>query len=310
MSEKFTDETIDKMLNNYFSRKPSVTFSADFEKEKRSVFDMKANFIFRAAAVCACFAVLGVGIFSAVHGQKVNNSPEQIADNGDSESSECNAFVLTAYAADIDTQGNWNTSMKSFPRREKGIGEFGGVYYSEENIYFLDDNPDDNEKSSLISEALDRYLASGESKWNGYDVIKKRDTSFEFYGINLNIDGENILTYDVECESGEVFCYSDANYDETINLPFDGEHFVEWMADIEKIEKEVFLEIEGGMVTAGTVDRRVEAAEKALQTAEDYTYYFGDTLTVTAHFKDGTAQRKHIYITLDSEGNYIINYDR
>ena len=299
MSERFTDDMIDKMLGEYFRVEPKNAFEVNVKGTQRSDIFMTKSFALKTAAVFAVAAALGVGVFFAIG--NIGESETEVSSTRGSG----NSFVLRACADERvdDPDDNMQVGINEYLERL----EYGGVYYSEEDIYYLDDE----EGSSLSGDELEEYLKSGESSWNGYDVIKKKDTSFDCYCIKPEIDGENIISYKVDCENGYVFVSNrpDLGYPCTCDIPYNKSYNLVWQPSFEKIGKEVFSEIEGGIVTIDTVDRRIEAAENALQTAEDYTYYFGDTITVTALFEDGTTQTEKIIITLDGNGNYLINIE-
>lgn len=124
--------------------------------------------------------------------------------------------------------------------------------------------------------------------------------------IALELTGNDIVSYDLKAkngilhfrddlhrlsannviEGGRVFDYFVAG-SELYDLPVDTEEtYLFWLPGFDRIE-----------AVAATFEEQCEI----LQTAEDYNKYFGDTITLTVEYKDGTNKSVDIEISFDDE---------
>lgn len=124
--------------------------------------------------------------------------------------------------------------------------------------------------------------------------------------IALELTGKDIVSYNIEAQNGvlhfrdELHRLSAENvndggivYDYFVagrklyDLPVDTEEtYLFWLPGFDRIYAD-----------ASTFDEQC----KLLQTAEDYNYYFGDVITVTIEYKDGTKKTADIEISFDDE---------
>lgn len=342
MSRKFDDEMLEKMLEQYFSRQTEESFKFDYERCKRSVKnDMKMNSFLKVAVACACIAIVsGVGIFAAARnlsgdltdfGNESQSSSNDLTESGnESQSSSMNKekrLFLSAYAADGGTgiisevvenpDKNATVSLYNY-----GQEDYGGISFDNSFLYFLDDE----NKTFLNDENFDNYydmIAYAENpdnyfitdgipfSFNGYSIIPKMCPFIQTSSLIIDIQGEGILTYDVESENGGNFMVlihnpdNNPDYDPHIqkDIPYGSDYEINWYPPREYDDK--FLDFEPDYYS---MDDHLKNAENALQTAEDYTYYFGDTINVTAHFEDGTTETSTIVVTLDENGKYLVEY--
>ncbi len=132
--------------------------------------------------------------------------------------------------------------------------------------------------------------------------------------IALEITGDNIESYDVKSDNGNLYFYVFRNKStyllteknvspdgtlhdyfalgsELFDLPADAGEinrgtYLFWLPDIEKINDDA---------------KSFEEKCELLQTAEDYNKYFGDTITVSVTYKDGRTETARIEITFDDD---------
>ncbi len=320
--KRISDDNLEEMLKNYCSRKPDRVF--ELRKDNKT---MKRNTIFKVATAGVCAAaVLTVGLFS-------NHIPFSMGDDTASAIQQLeNSLTINACAVEA---GNMDVDFTTFA--ENGLG---GVKTGTTTLYFLDDE----EKTMLEGEQLNEYLSAGQAQYNGYDVLTKEDMGIETYVVAINISGNNIESYSIESQKGDLFFYDRSKEDvyfsiETAeapdedttclwsceydlyldkeritkleNIPYDAVNkdnvLLEWSPSWIDFFNDL-CELTGEGVTYENCDLRIAAANELLQTAEDYTKYFGDTLTLTVNYEDGTSVTREVVITLDDEGQYHLNY--
>lgn len=212
-----------------------------------------------------------------------------------------NSFTITAY----NHENGMDPGIKI---HSDGIYELmGGVELSIEKRYFLDDGND----TLLEGDELDAYIESGETQYNGYNVIVQEDPELTQGCIIIDVQGKNIDHYSVTAGNGNIFSNDLVLFDPE-NIPYDEfkshNSILEWCSSAQIY----FQEIRNGKTTYDKVtvkdcQERMEAVKEKLQTADDYTGMFGDTITITAYYKDGSSETKTAVITLDENGNYYLD---
>lgn len=212
-----------------------------------------------------------------------------------------NSFTITAY----NHENGMDPGIKI---HSDGIYELmGGVELSIQKRYFLDDGND----TLLEGDELDAYIESGETQYNGYNVIVQEDPELTQGCIIIDVQGKNIDHYSVTAGNGDIFSNDIILYD-LENIPYDEfkshNSILEWCSSAQIY----FQEIRNGKTTYDKVtvkdcQERMEAVKEKLQTADDYTGMFGDTITITAYYKDGSSETKTAVITLDENGNYYLD---
>lgn len=154
--------------------------------------------------------------------------------------------------------------------------------------------------------------------------------------LGLKISGENIASYDIKAQKGTLQYVDFKAYEEhKVNgadteylffsnsfenmKPFDESDLyrfvIDWRPDMDQLNSDL-------RAFTGGVDRNTknpteeqmlsmgQAYDSLLKTAEDFTSYFGDTVTVTLRYSDGTTEVLNIEITLDENGYAYAQYEK
>lgn len=296
---KISDEALEQMLSNYYSRTSERAFKI---REKRRT-SAKSTFLKTAAVGMCTVAVLTVlvlpndGLFKK----------DEDTDIYTVSSSAENKFTINAYAAEATDLGvNFRINT------DEEYNLFGATMPRTEVLYFLDDG----NETLLEGDELDAYIESGETQYNGCDVIAQEDIALTIGCIIIDVQGQNLDHYDVTTESGDVFGNVDGDYLDMgkaiYDIPYDEENphnvLLEWMPSDEIYRKEIFGETGDETISIENCQKHLAAAEEKLKTAEDYTRMFGDTVTINVYYKDGTSEVMTAVITLDENGYYSVDY--
>ncbi len=267
---------IDEMLKVYGSRKAPYTFR--FKGEER-VMTTKRRF--RPALAVSCIvcllvcAVLGVGIFA-----------------GDlflpSESKGFGISVSAAHGEDIAV----STERTSVCRENNPM-------------ICLSTTPEDY---TVMSEDSLAFKISGE------DIV-----SYDIKALKGTLEYVDFKAYEEHKVNGAdtEYLYFEKSFENM--KPFDESDpytfVIGWWHDHDRFNSDL-------RAFTGGVDRNTknpteeqkwsmsEAYNSLLKTAEDFTSYFGDTVTVTLHYSDGTTEVLNIEITLDENGYAYAEYEK
>lgn len=190
------------------------------------------------------------------------------------------------------------------------------------------------EREPVVLENVEVELCPKEEKGLGGDIAFENGmVSLEPIWFNMN--GEDVETFDYKCENGLLYYVIPELKEEMHNgdrggtqddyfqkgkelksIPYksDTENyiFVSWFSyRLDEEASEFFGADIAQLADAQLRNYRTEH----LKTNEDFSYYFGDTITVTAHYKDGTQETAVIEITVDTwddgditYGNYVLKY--
>ncbi|MCQ4114098.1 MULTISPECIES: hypothetical protein [unclassified Ruminococcus] len=263
---------------------------------------MKRKPNFRYAAACLCVATMLCGGFIALqHTVFSENSDSSKADLG---------FIVTAYAAEPNSSNGTklnSVDAKISPFIPTINKELSSREYDSQGKQISEDNP----------------LSEGETPTVLNDVC-----GLGFDNISLEISGEDIESFDITSDNGyfnyvnmdayrEYHNNEGTNIDKyfkkgnsIIDIPFDSENpnnsIVNWYPSSEKLNNEIEetlgLNVEdyyNDYETAKAVSPEIDIR---LQSAEDFTNYFGATIKITVHHKDGTLENGRVCITFDEKG--------
>ncbi|MDO4749087.1 MAG: hypothetical protein Q4A12_07940 [Eubacteriales bacterium] len=190
------------------------------------------------------------------------------------------------------------------------------------------------ERDAVKLDSVDVQLCPKEEKGLGGD-IKLENGMVSLEPIWFSMSGKDIETFDYKCENGLLYYVipdlkiemlegnDKINQDdyfkkgkELKNIPYksDTENyiFVSWFSL--KLDDEAAKHYGKDIAEISETDMRNYRTEH-LKNSDDFTYYFGDTITVTAHYKDGTQETAVIEVTVDTwdsdnttYGNYVLKY--
>lgn len=270
------------MLRNYCSRKSQIALSARTEEQK-----MKANkriFTISATAVCMV-AVLSAGIFSS----RLFNKDKSQAVNIPS------GFSITAYAAENDDEpvvlSNIKTELSSeiddnsYPDIGVDYNERYGKLISVEPITF-----------SISGKKLDSIDFSCKSGNLNYIIPELKDK---------NLSGGNSISQDDYFKKGQKlenipYKSDDPNYSFVYWYP--GDRNTEELNEYLSQNGYTSEDIDKLYVTDDALAKLIkDFRDGILNTSEDFTEYYGDTITVTAHYKDGTTESADIEVAVSYE---------
>ena len=280
MNKKILNNNIDIMLKNYCSRKAQIAFDLDLQNSN----PMKTKKGFFAVAVSVMAIIL---VFSLVLVQVINIDNTT---NVNDTSVMPKGFVISASAAEREPVMLQNVEVELCPKDEKGL--------------FAD------------------------------SVCTNGDVAIE--PIWFNMSGENVETFDYKCTNGMMYYVIPELKDKMelsngkikqddyfkkgkklTDIPYDSSNpeyvFVSWYSD--KIDKEGMEYLSKAGYRQPYGQELVDYRNEHLKTEEDFNRYFGDTITITAHYKDGTSETAVIEVSLDIReesgiiyGNYVLKY--
>lgn len=275
MNKKINDIELDAMLKNYCTRKRQIALDVNIEQEKKS--KNYASLLPVIASVLLIAFAFGLVFF-------------QPAKTGNSFDLAPKGFTISASAAQREPVVLENVEVELCPKEEKGL-------YAD--IVFEDG------------------MVSLEPIW-------------------FNMNGENVETFDYKCENGELYYIipelkeqMETEKDSSITqndyfqkgqklecIPYNSEDpnyiFVSWYSY--RLDEEASTFFDTDISEISDEDFRNYRTER-LKSAQDFTRYFGDTITVTAHYKDGKSETAVIEITVETReengkiyGNYVLKY--
>lgn len=270
------------MLKNYCSRKSQIAFNVREEKQK-----MKANKnIFRISVTAVCMIViLSAGIFS---NQLFGKDKSQ-------DVSVPSGFSITAYAAENENEPVVLSNIKTELSSEIDDNSYPdiGVDYNERYGKLISVEPITFSISGKKLESIDFSCKSGNLN---YIIPELKDGK---------LSGDNSVSQDDYFKKGQKL----------ENIPYKNDDpnysFVYWYPgdrDTEELNK--YLSQNG--YTEEDIDKLYETdyalaklikdfRDGILNTSEDFTEYYGDTITVTAHYKDGTTESADIEVAISYE---------
>lgn len=282
MNRKIYDEHIDTMLKNYCRRKGQVSFefNADRLREKSKY----KRVIHITVPVIALLLVFGVAIFSAFYG---NNSTSN-------QSTPPSGFTISVSASE---------------REPVKLGGVEVMLNREEGV----DLPDITFENGMVSLELIWFDMTGEN----IDTFDYRcENGLLFYVLpdlkEKKLNGDTSITQDDYFKKGQVL----------ESVPYDSKDpnsiFVSWhpnKLDTEEVEYLKSLGYSQPFDAVGISDILSEFRSDKLKNSEDFNYYFGDTITITAHYKDGTSETAVVDVSVDIRaeddkiyGYYVLNY--
>lgn len=149
---------------------------------------------------------------------------------------------------------------------------------------------------------------------NGVEILngKKGNTYFKRTVITpspltLKIKGKDILSFRARCSSnGSLYNERNDNIG-TGKLLYKENKSISWIPNCNKLSASLGAD-NSKIPSTLEVDKRVsEKLASLLKTEEDYNYYFGDTIKITAECKDKSVETVSVNITLDDKGRYYIS---
>lgn len=328
MSRKYTDEQLDTMLEQYISREPKKVFSIRTAESKRSDDSMK-KIVYKAVAVSAAAAVIMAGVFAAGHFRSMPGEPEKLPEN---------SLFIKAYAENVTTEQIFETPdyVKSGLYIEKQYIDQSFLYNFFENDYTFG-----------LTYPDEKALSDGRSPECQYPTLPQDDIVYRIYGDNIvsvNVESEKkceinysdcslmntpeyfddvakwfhldnyekstitgfmILTNAPEDCPGYVYgkCDGDIPYNDYVLLHWKTPEYTLYDKDYAIREK-----------LSNTASDRIDKAREYFKdmfdnmTSEEVTEMFGDTLTITAKYADGSERSMKMRISINSDYQYVIDY--
>lgn len=323
--KKFNDEQIDNMLKNYCTRTREGAFDV---KEKRSNNLYKRNG-FKICVVSLSLAlVLSIGFFATQFSDLFdniggNNSGIETTQNGTSvNSKEPKGFVVKAFAAEIED------SEPAIVREEKTADSYP---YDITKIF------------ATIQFKEDGTILTGDDFDYEGELYDCQIFSLAFEPFYFSVEGDNITSYDISCEKGELITYipelktkksegdnsiSQDDYfkkGKSLSVQYNSEN-PECMQAMwypgEYLDKKILENIGIDPSTELTYEECKTVSkykEEHLTNSDDYTEYLGDNINITVHYADGTSEQAQIEISIDYKdydeiekgsgaGNYVTCY--
>ncbi len=125
--------------------------------------------------------------------------------------------------------------------------------------------------------------------------------------ISLSIVGDDIKSYVVTCtENGTVYNSGSDNLNNR-KTNYKGNESINWIPNCEKLSRSIKADMTMYPSTISNDRLLKKELSSALRTADDYTTYFGDTLRITARYKNNSTETLKAVITLDEKGSYYIS---
>lgn len=137
----------------------------------------------------------------------------------------------------------------------------------------------------------------------GYD---EKVSALSVDHIALELTGKDIVSYDIKAQNGILHFRDELSRLSTDNVNEGGRVFDYFVAGSELYNlpadtKETYLFWLPGFDRIDAVAPTFEEQCVILNTAEDYNKYFGDTITLTVEYKDGSKKSVDIEISYDDE---------
>lgn len=152
--------------------------------------------------------------------------------------------------------------------------------------------------------------------------------------LEIRVSGKEVTSYTVSAEKGELISVDTEMFEKHLddssisaddyfrkgsvidNVSFDytnpNANRVDWLpgyeklcADVERITSLTYDELSD----YDSEETQQKAMAELLKNGDDYTKYFGDTVTVTVYYSDGTSESCSVVITVDDEGFYHVAYE-
>jgi hypothetical protein len=125
--------------------------------------------------------------------------------------------------------------------------------------------------------------------------------------VSLSIVGDDIKSYVVTCtENGTVYNSGSDNLNNR-KTNYRGNESINWIPNCEKLSRSLKADMTMYPSTISNDRLLKKELSSALRTADDYTTYFGDTLRITARYKNNSTETLKAVITLDEKGSYYIS---
>lgn len=131
-------------------------------------------------------------------------------------------------------------------------------------------------------------------------------SALAFQHIALEITGDDVVSYDIKAERGTLH-FRDELHRLGEKSVIEGGRFFDYFVvgaelyDLPAYTEDTYLfwlpDYESINIDASTFEAQCEL----LQAAEDYNKYFGDTITLTVEYEDGTKKSASIEISFDDE---------
>ena len=303
---------LDRMLESYFERDFGTEFTFDSDRTKSKT-------PYRAVAVCALAAVFALGAFAAVH--FTGNTAQNIS----SEPVKENTLFIKAYSEDT-TLSEMNETA-DYAKKENSDEvwlidtRFGDEFFWE--YHYMGIGPAD-----------DQAIAEGRAlEGKNYPCLPQ-------FSIQFRVLGDNIEKLSFESERGCSMNYYDYSFLNDSNLTdeeknsiqvemdnrqniYNGEevNYSEFSTVYWKMPKyalysnEYIIPKESCFSNDPFTMERIEKAHEKLSsdleswTPEEMTEMFGDTVTVTACYKDGTTQTKKMLIYFEDKNNFAVRFE-
>lgn len=328
MSNKkmLTDEQLDNMLKNYCTRTRESAFDVKQKRGRISFYKKKS---FRVCVVSfSLVLILSLGFFathiSNLYGHgSINNSSGEINENVLSENSnEPKGFIVRAFAAEIEN------NEPVIVRDEKTSDSYRfDISKSVESIQFKEDGT---------------VLTGDDFDYEG-EIIDYQMFSLAFEPFYFSVEGDNIISYDISCEKGNLITYipdlktqmlegddsisqddyfkkgksisveyNSENPDYMLAMWYPGEYLDEKILEDTGIDTSTELNYDECKIVS-------EYKETHLKNSDGYTEYLGDNISITVNYADGTSEQAKIEISIDYKsydyikkgtgaGNYVTCY--
>lgn len=304
-NKKLNDEQLENMLRNYCTRSRENAF--DVRQKCRSHLYNKKYFKIGVVSLSLAL-VLSFGIFASQFSNIINYNSVNIANNGTTQnvssenSKEPKGFIVKAFAAEV------NDKEPVIVRNEKTYDSYTfDITKRLETVQFKEDG------SILTGDDFD---------YDG-ELTECQIITFSIQPFYFSVEGDDITSYDISCEKGELHTYIDSlktqmidgdnsisqddyfKKGKSLSVVYDSENpdYMQAFWNPGNYLDKKILEDTGIDTSTELSDeecKRVsEYKEKHLQNSDDYTEYFGDTISITVHYKDGTTEQAQIEISID-----------
>lgn len=304
-NRKLSNEQLENMLKNYCTRTKDIAFDVK-QKNRQPIYNRNG---FKICIISLSLAlVLSLGIFTTQLSNKnddysVNTENRETTQNLSSESSkEPKGFVVKAFAAELDDK------EPVIVRKEKIYDSYSfEITRSLETVQFKEDGS----------------IFTGDDFGYDGELSDCQIISFSIQPFYFNVEGDNIVSYDISCEKGELNTYIDSlktqmlegdnsisqddyfKKGKSLSVEYDSENpdyvRASWYPG-EYLDKKI-LEDTGidasSELTKDECERVSEYKEENLKNSDDYTEYFGDIIDITVHYADGTSEQTQIEISVD-----------
>ncbi len=127
--------------------------------------------------------------------------------------------------------------------------------------------------------------------------------------LTLKISGEDVESYKAECTSNGSLYNEKNNNIKSKRLFYKDNKSVSWIPNCDRLS--AMIEKDNIKIpSTSEADERISKKINALlKTEDDYNYFFGDTIKITAKCKDKSVKTISVRITLDDKGRYYISED-